>query len=309
MNQSLIAYGARSIWLAVVLGLVAGVSVRICLLKVDYRIYPTYPAGVVSHVALGFIAAFLASLPVPALDHKEFTAITFLALAAQQFREIRAMERQSLEELEKLLLVPRGGDYIEGIAKVFEARNYLVMMTSLAASAVGYFGGLGPGLLAAAVMMLISIRFGRGHTVGEIADVRPASLSFEGTLLKIDDIIVMEIGLPETRRIISERGLAVVLVPRNDDARDTLAAPGQSQAILHNASTILGIYRDVDTPEFMPLARRDLKSGRVVLYLMPMLRDQEVFCEIVARSPVLESSLRRPLATALGRRARREVGW
>lgn len=308
MTAHLALFGVRNLWLAVAVGLVAGMSARMRLLKVDYRLYPTYPAGVVSHIALGFIAAFLAALPVPALDHQEFTAVTFLALAAQQFREIRSMERESLEELEKLLLVPRGGDYIEGIAKVFEARNYLVMITSLASSTVTYFLGLLPGALTGFVAMLVVVHLGRGHTVGDVAEVKPAKLSFDGTLMKIDEIIVMEVGLPEARRAILEQGLAVILDPRNEDARDTLASPGQRQAILHNASTILGVYRDVDTPEFTPLARRDLATGLVGVFLVPMTRDQDVFSDIVARSPLLESSLRRPLQTALGRRANREVG-
>ncbi|MGE5560771.1 MAG: YIEGIA family protein [Chloroflexota bacterium] len=300
--------GMRSLWPAVVSGLIAGFCTRLRLLRVDYRQYPTYPAGAVSHLTLGFIAALLAALPVPALDQREFTAVTFLALAAQQFREIRGMERQSLEELEKLQLVPRGGDYVEGIAKVFESRNYLVMIASLTTSAVTYFLGWLPGLVVALTAVFLSTHFGEGHTVGDIAEVRPAKLAFEGTLMKIDDIIVMEVGLPEARRIILEQGLAVMLEPKNDNGRDTLASPGQRQAILHNASTILGVYRDVDTPEFTPLARRDLNSGAVGVFLVPMVRDQDVFLDIVRRSPVLESSRRCPLTAALGRRAKREVG-
>ncbi|MCG5015123.1 YIEGIA domain-containing protein, partial [Collinsella aerofaciens] len=55
---------------------------------------------------------------------------TFLALAASQFRDVRNMERNTLNELDQYELVPRGKTYIEGIAIVFEGRNYLVIFVS-----------------------------------------------------------------------------------------------------------------------------------------------------------------------------------
>ncbi|MCC3377814.1 YIEGIA domain-containing protein, partial [Cohnella sp. REN36] len=54
-----------------------------------------------------------------------------LGLAAQQFRDVRNMERNTLQQLDSMELVPRGVAYIEGIAQAFEGRNYLVMFTSL----------------------------------------------------------------------------------------------------------------------------------------------------------------------------------
>ncbi|WP_217609184.1 YIEGIA domain-containing protein, partial [Bacillus sp. GbtcB10] len=65
---------------------------------------------------------------------KNYTAVTFLSLAAQQFRDVRNMERQSLSKIDELELVPRGAAYIEGIAMVFEGRNYLVILASFLAS-------------------------------------------------------------------------------------------------------------------------------------------------------------------------------
>lgn len=61
---------------------------------------------------------------------KDFSAITFLTLAATQFRDVRNMERNTLQQLDGYELVPRGNTYIEGIALVFESRNYLAMLTS-----------------------------------------------------------------------------------------------------------------------------------------------------------------------------------
>ena len=66
----------------------------------------------------------------PVYFEKDFSAITFLTLAATQFRDVRNMERNTLQQLDGYELVPRGNTYIEGIALVFESRNYLAMLTS-----------------------------------------------------------------------------------------------------------------------------------------------------------------------------------
>ena len=58
---------------------------RLYLLCSDYRSYPSYPHGYVIHLSLGAIAAALAAVAIPALLVKEYTAITFLVLCAQQF--------------------------------------------------------------------------------------------------------------------------------------------------------------------------------------------------------------------------------
>ena len=76
-------------------GVVVGVLTRLYLLRTDYRQYPTYLHGRTIHIALGVIAAGLGTIAVPAIMEKEFTAITFLALAASQFREVRNMERNT----------------------------------------------------------------------------------------------------------------------------------------------------------------------------------------------------------------------
>ena len=117
--------------LAILLGFATGVIARFCMLRSDYRNYPSYPHGYIIHLSLGAIASILAALAVPALIEEELTAVTFLVLCAQQFRDIRSMERETLMKLEEQALVPRGPDYIEGIAKVFESRNYLVMLVAL----------------------------------------------------------------------------------------------------------------------------------------------------------------------------------
>ena len=113
-----------------------GFFARLYMLRTDYRQYPSYPQGYVIHLSLGLIASLLGAVAVPALLMKDYTAATFLALAATQFREVRKIERETLSNLEPMELIPRGNAYIEGIARVFEARNYLAGGTALLTSIV-----------------------------------------------------------------------------------------------------------------------------------------------------------------------------
>lgn len=301
------------LFLAVAVGLAAGTLARAELLRIDYRQYPTYPHAAFSHLTLGFIAAFLGAVAVPALAEKEFTAVTFLALAAQQFREIRTAERESLENLEANELVSRGLDYIEGIAKVFEARNYVVMLVALAGSSVTLFvrkqlgpDGLGPLLASTAAGALsgwgayrLAIRRQREQVIGDVACVSPAPVSFKGPDLFVGDVHIMNVGLEEAREYITKFALGLILEPRNAAAREILADRGQRQAILHDAAAAVGIRKDVSTPEFTPLIRRDLETGKVGLYLVPDEKDEEALIRAVRRVPVLESA-RGAARSALG---------
>lgn len=285
-------------------GIVAGSLGRFLLLRVDYRQYPSFPRGYITHLMLGFIASALGAIAIPALVEKEYTAVTFLALAAQQFREIRSMERDSLDTIDRTELVPRGSDYIEDIAKTFEARNYISMATALSVSLGVYLtkdiaAGIGIGALVfAAVVYSI-----RGQRVGDIARVVKAEISFEGPLLKVDGVVLMNVGLSEAREKYLTRALAVRIIPKDDNARATLGNVGQRQAIAHNAATQLGIRKDVDEPEFTPIARRNTESGDIVFAVFSFEPDIECLIEAIEKTPVLESSKRKPLDSPAGRKA------
>lgn len=114
----------------ILLGVLVGVITRLIMLKTDTRQYPTRLHGKIVHIAMGFIAAILGAVAIPSIMKKDFSALTFLTLAASQFRDVRNMERNTLQQLDGVELVPRGSTYIEGIALVFESRNYLAMMAS-----------------------------------------------------------------------------------------------------------------------------------------------------------------------------------
>ena len=294
-------------WLIIVMGTLMGFLARLLFLRVDYRQYPSYPHGYVTHLALGFIAASLGAVAVRAFVEREFTAVTFLALAAQQFRDIRSMERDALVALEDTELVPRGNDYIENIARIFEARNYLAMLTAFVTSCVLQFAPLGPtyklamAILAGFACIIFVGRILHWKRIGDIAQVVPFQLKFEGPSLFVDDVYITNVAIPEHREFISKYGLGVLIKPKNDNARAILANVGQRKAIIHDCAAILGIRKDYHTPEFTPIAKRDLDTGKVGMAIVPMEPDMDSLLAIIRRVTVLESTKKMPLQTKAGR--------
>ncbi|MBS4534219.1 YIEGIA family protein [Clostridium sp. D2Q-14] len=291
---------------------VLGLASRLSMLRVDYRQYPSYPQATLSHITLGAIAASLGSLAVPAIAAKEYSAITFLSLAAQQFRDVRNLERQSLDNIEPTELVPRGTAYIEDIAKSFEARNYVAMITSVLVSIAIFISS--KLRLDDIVSIVIGIFIGiisivylknkiKRTFVGEIADVREAKIGFDGPLLTINGIVIMNVGFDDSREIFIEKGVAVEIIPKDENSLSTLANLGQRQAITHEAAIQLGIRKDVDEPDFTPMIRRNSRNGRLMLVIVALEPDIECLIEIVKNTLVLESSKRKPLSSKYGRKA------
>lgn len=278
----------------VIMGTTFGMAARLFMLRSDYRQYPAYPHGKIIHLALGLIAGALGAVAVPALYNKDYTAITFLSLAAQQFREVRNMERNTLTAIDDLELVPRGAAYIEGIAVVFEGRNYLAilaaLLSSLSVMVIGWWAGLLMGFLS----LFIVHRFMRGKTIAHIADVKMVPLMLDGPNLYVGDVYIMNVGLDENRTIIQEQGIGFILTPKNDDSRVTLANLGQRQAILHDVSTRLGVYRDDGDPGLLPLGKLGLKTGNLGLLVLPREKDTDKAYQAVINVPLLESAVRMP---------------
>lgn len=286
-------------------GVLAGTLSRVFTLYLDYRQYPGYPHGYITHLSLGFIASALGAVAVPAILKPDYTAVTFLALAAQQFREVRGMERKTLERLDENELVKRGSDYIEGIARTFEARNYLTMACAFFTS-IAFQVGKAPAAFLMALLALVFVRtFMAGETVGDICEVTPARIWFNGPILMVEDIGFINVGLKEMREKIKGEGLAVMVKPKNTDARATICDLGQRQAMAHTVALLLGTKKDVDLPELTPLARINPDTGTVGLFTVPLERDMEAFILAVKRTPVLESARARPLKTQAGRLAAR----
>lgn len=287
-------YASHKDLTGVIMGTAFGMAARIVMLRSDYRQYPSYPHGQIIHLALGFIAGALGAVAVPALYNKDYTAITFLALAAQQFREVRNMERSTLTAIDHLELVPRGPAYIEGIAVVFEGRNYLAIFAAFLVSLFVMISGWVGGLIAGAIAVAIVFRFMQGTTIARVAHVEPAEVRLDGPDLYIGDVYMMNVGLDENRNIIREEGFGFILTPKNDDAKVTIANMGQRQAILHDVSTRLGVYRDDGDPALLPIAKLGLKTGKLGLLVLPREKDRDKAYQAVCSVPLLEAAVRKP---------------
>jgi hypothetical protein len=284
-------------------GTAVGFLARFLMLKNDYRFYPTYPHGHLTHLSVGFIAAALGGVAVPALFKPDFAAVTFLGLAAQQFRDVRNMERESLQKLDETKLVRRGNDYIEGIAKVFEARNYMTMLTAFLTSLAWQLLGWVAAALVGVVMLGLCLKLMRGKTVRDIAEVVPARLYFDRSLLMVEDVVIMNVGRPQLREKILAEGVGALLKPKDDNGRLTLDSPGQRMAIIHDTSVILGSKIDIGENELRPMIRKNADKGHYGFFLLPNEKDLPFLIDIVNLVPVLESSQSNTLRTKYGRKA------
>lgn len=302
--------------LPLLLGTFLGALARLSALRVDYRQYPSYPQGYVIHMSLGILGAFLGTAGPLALAVGDFTAASFLAVAASQFREIRDTERRTLQALEETELIPRGTGYIEGIARVFEARNYLAMAVGLLFS-LGYltgpaldFGPFAPlggvwtgtlvGLVAAFLTWAGLERYTRGPRLADLADVLPSRIEFDGPMLTVAGVVIMNVGWGPSRERYLNEGLAAEIRPRTAAAKATLANLGQRQAIAHDVIALIGSQHDVGEPEFTPLVRRRA-DGTLVLAVLPAERDMEAFLTAIRQVPILEGSVRKPLQSPVAR--------
>ncbi len=278
-------------WAPMIVGFLAGFVSRILYLKSGRSHYPGYPSGYISQVAMAIIAAMIGSSIIVALIGKQFTAATFLTLAATQFRDIRSTERSTLEQEEKLILVPRGAGYIEGIAITYEARNFLAMLVALATSLVAEWIWLA-GVIAGIIFIVIGEKLMSGPNLGKLVDVQPAEVKFEkGTLLYAGPVMMMEVGLADSRERYRKEGLGVVLTPKNPRGEAALWNVAQRQAIAHEAASAVGVQKDVGYPEQGTLCRMAMPAGtgQAALTIIPVERDMEKLIQAIKKVPVLES--------------------
>ncbi|MBO0600220.1 YIEGIA family protein [Sporosarcina sp. E16_3] len=279
--------------LPVVIGIVFGFLARTLLLRTDFRQYPTYPTGRIIHLSFGFIAAFIGAVAIPAVLESDWTAVTFLGLAATQFREVRKMERDSLENIDTFELVKRGAPFIEGMAQAFESRNYLVMFTALVTTLCAvFFFWLG---IIGGIVMLVVVKFNMsGKLLNAIADVTEADIRFEGPTLFVGDILIKNVGLEDTRKIIIEKAVGAIVTPKNQNSIVTLSYLGQRQAMLHHVATVLGSYLDSGEPALVPLTKRDMADGRIALFFLPREKDFHQIKAVLEKVPILDSAIRMP---------------
>ncbi len=278
--------------LLLVVAIIMGTMARILVLKVDYKQYPSYPNGYLIHIVLAFIAASIGAAAIPAIKSNNYTAVTFLALAVQHFRDVRRTERESLKGLEATEYTPRGDAYIDGIAKTFEARNYFALVVSFISAAsmeivvflhLGMIVQAGAGVLTGLIMYRIISDFSKGKTVGDVATVRLGEITVEGSEVSVEGTFVTNLaGTKNAQKMILEEGVAIIIKANEEHTAIALHNFGQRKAILFEATRSLGAKR-------YNFTRKDYQTGEIIILFVPIVRDIEKIIDIVKNTPLLES--------------------
>lgn len=281
--------------LIIVVATLLGTIARFLALRLDYRQYPSHPNGRMIHLVIGFIAAAIGAVAIPAIKSNNFTAVTFLAIAIQNFRDVRKSERESLKDLESTEFTPRGNAYIDGIAKTFESRNYFALLVSLTASIAmeiakdwGWIPQSILGVFAGYAVFLILSNYSKGKTVGDVAAVREAAIEIRESELYVEGIFISNlVGTVNARKLIADEGVAVVIEPNDQYMRIAIENFGQRRAILFEATRTFGIKRYNYT-------RRDFATGKVVICFVPIFKDISRLLAVVKNTPLLESVKKSP---------------
>lgn len=274
----------------IITSVIVGTLARAFTIKEDYHQYPSYPNGYLNHLISGFISAAVGAVAIPALMTKNFIAVTFLTAAAQQFRDVRRLERESLKDLEKTEYAYRGDAYIDGIAKTFESRNYFALIVSLMTSITmqmidskSQWINILAGAVVGFVIFYLLKRFSKGKTIGDIAEVTQGTIEIKENELYVDGLFISNLlGTDNAATLFANEGLAVMIKPHKSHLRLTLEHFGQRQAALYEATRALGLKR-------YHFTRRDFDNGRIVITLVPIIHDIDRLIEAVKKTPLLES--------------------
>ncbi len=286
------------------IGIIIGIVSRVIMLNLDQKQYPTQPNILLTQFVLAFVASSLGALLVPALIERSYTSITFLSLAAEQFRQVRASRREALLNLEDSQLVKRGEAFIEEIARTYEVRNYMCILTSFLTVGTYYIlkeefkvddtlalilSGAS-GLTLALIMKKLLTR----KSIQDIAEVIPVKISFvDDCIMQVGELKgITNVGLESDRERYLKYGLGVEIIPKDGSYENagTLLDPGQRQTIIYNIYSRLGIYREGYEPAFYPLPRRNPNNESLVIAYIPMEKDIDKLIEAVKSAPILSTS-------------------
>ena len=274
----------------ILLGILMGTTARFVTLRIDSRQVPSYPNSYFINLVTGFFAAGLGSVAIPSLLSNDFTAITFLMLAVQHFRDTRKQTQESLEQIDPVGFAPRGSAYIDGIAKTFEARNYICLLTSLGTVLALYLVmsdhiwiNAAVALAVGAFLIWCMVRFTKGKCIGDICTLKFGKIEVRGSELYVDGIwITGMLGLAKRRELFLREGVALVATPKSEKHRLTLENAGQRTAALHDAARLFG------TKELY-FTKRSFSDGRIVIAFVPIRTEKEKILVTVRKTPILES--------------------
>ncbi len=286
------------------IGIIIGMLSRLIMLHLEQKQYPTEPNILLSQLVLAFVASSLGALLVPALIERSYTSITFLSLAAQQFRQVRDNRRDTLQSLEDVQLIQRGNAFIEEIARTYEVRNYTCIVTSFITVGIYYvitsefkleeIPSIIISSICGVVLAFILKKTLTRKSIGDIADVVPAEISFvDESIMQIGELKgITNVGLEEDRQKYLTKGLGIEIIPKDKSYTNigTIYDPGQRQAIIYNIYSRIGISREDTEPAFYPLPRINLKNGSLMIAVVPVDKDINKLIDAVKSCPILSSA-------------------
>ena len=283
-----------------IVALFIGVLCRGLVLRVTDKQYPSRPQDYLEQIIISGLSASLGAIAFPALIDKEFSALTFFAVAIQQFQGLSKEEKITIENIDNQEVVPKGAAYIEEIASTYESRSYISLFSALVASVIYiYFARaykltfLPCTILAAiggAIVGLVFRKYLRRDSIGDIADVVEAKISFEGPILKVNDVFINNIGLEDTRSKYLKDGIAIEIIPKDLKAYGIISDLGQRQAMLHNLFIHFGINKDIDEKDLLATSKINLETNTVVIPYLPLVKDMDELIKVIKSTPILEVS-------------------
>lgn len=284
--------------------LIVGMFSRIIMINLDQKQHPTQPNILLSQMVLAFVSSSLGALLVPALIKRSYTSITFLSLAAEQFRKVRENRRNVLQNLEDTQLIKRGSAFIEEIARTYETRNYICIVMSYFTIGIYYIALLEfkidrnmSLIISAALGVILSLIIKKlltRQSIGDIADVVLVDISFvDNSIMQVGDLKgITNLGLQSDRDRYLKRGVGIEIIPKDKNYINAgiLFDAGQRQAIVYNIYSRVGLLRDSNEPAFVPLPRRNPKKESIVIAYIPIEKDVDKVIEAVKSCPILSTS-------------------
>ncbi len=285
---------------AFIVALLIGILSRGLVLRITDKQYPSRPQDYLEQIIISGLAAALGAIAFPALIDKEFSALTFFAVAIQQFQGLSQEEQISIENIDEGEVVPKGAAYIAEISSTYESRSYISLFSSLVASilyiypARAYKLGFLPctilAIIGGAIVGFIFKWYLKRRSIGDIADVVEAKINFDGPILKVNDVYINNIGLEDSRDRYLNQGIAIELIPKDMKAYGIISDLGQRQAILHNLFIHFGINKDVDEKDLLAITKLDLNKNTLVIPYLPLVKDMDEVMKVVKSTPILEVS-------------------
>ena len=272
-----------------------GTLCRLLVLRISDRQYPTRPQDYIEQIIMAGLTSALGGIALPALMDEEFSALTFLAVGIQQFQGLSKQEKITLNNIDEDELVPKGVTYIEEIASTYEVRSYVSLFAALCSS-IGYIL-VAKRLICTAVAAILALIVGlifrrilRRNSINDIADIKEAKLYFDGPIMKVNDVVITNIGLKQTREKFLKDGIALEVVPKDEKDFGVINDLGQRDAIIHNIFIHTGIDRDIDEHDIVSTSKVDLKTKSVLIVFMPILNDMNLIKQVAGSTPILEAA-------------------